>query len=75
MFYHDKTVKEVLDLTATHEGGLTNQEADLRLKEYGLNELKQVKRESPIKIFFRQFNNVLVYILLFALIISSMIRM
>ncbi|MBT3395358.1 cation-translocating P-type ATPase [archaeon] len=70
MFYHDKTVKEVLDLTATHEGGLTNQEADLRLKEYGLNELKQVKRESPIKIFFRQFNNVLVYILLFALIIS-----
>tara|TARA_Y100000310_G_scaffold284091_1_gene306638 strand:- start:4005 stop:6575 length:2571 start_codon:yes stop_codon:yes gene_type:complete len=70
MFYHDKTIKEILDITATNESGLAQQEAALRLQEYGPNELKKEKKIGPIIIFLRQFNDVLVYILLFALIVS-----
>ena len=66
MFYHDKTIKEVLDINATNEGGLTKQEAILRLQEYGPNELKKEKKRGPMGIFLRQFNDVLVYILIFA---------
>lgn len=70
MFFHDKTTKEALDLTATHEYGLTNEEASRRIQEYGPNELKKEKKDGPIKIFLRQFHDVLIYILIAATIVS-----
>ena len=70
MFFHDKTAKEVLDLTATHDYGLTNEEATRRIQEYGPNELKKEKKDGPFKIFLRQFHDVLIYILIAATIIS-----
>ena len=70
MFFHDKTLNEVLDLTATHEGGLTQEEAAIRLQEYGQNKLQEGKKTSPLKIFLRQFHDVLVYILIFAAVVS-----
>jgi P-type Ca2+ transporter type 2C len=70
MSYHDKTVKEVLDLTATHEEGLTTAEAQKRILEYGPNKLDKGKKEGPIKIFLRQFNDVLIYILILASVVS-----
>ncbi len=73
MFFHDKTVKETLDLTATHEYGLTNDEATRRIQEYGPNELVKEKKDGPLKIFLRQFNDVLIYILIIATIASFMV--
>ncbi len=70
MFSHDKTVKEVLDLTATHHSGLTSEEAARRLEEYGPNKLTEEKRAGPFSIFLRQFQGILVYILVFAAIVS-----
>lgn len=70
MFFHDKSVKEALDLTATHEYGLTNEEAARRTAEYGPNELVKEKRDGPIKIFLRQFHDALIYILIIATIVS-----
>ena len=70
MFYHDKTVKEVLDITATHDDGLPQKEAQRRLQEYGLNVIKKEKTISPLRIFLRQFNDILIYILVFAGIVS-----
>ena len=74
MFYHDKTAKEALDLTATHEYGLTTEEANTRIQEYGPNELKKEKKDGPIKIFLRQFHDVLIYILIAATIVSYLLN-
>ncbi|OBR94951.1 calcium-translocating P-type ATPase, PMCA-type [Clostridium sp. 001] len=53
------------------ESGLTQVEAERRLKKYGANVLKQKKRVSPIKIFISQFNDFITWILIVATIISG----
>ena len=57
----------------TSENGLSSQEAAARLKKYGLNEIKEEKGISPIKIFFSQFKSFIVLILLAAMGISIFI--
>ncbi len=74
MFFHDKTVQEALDKTATTESGLTQQEAFRRLQQYGPNTIKEEKKAGPIIIFLRQFHNILIYILIFATIISWLLH-
>lgn len=51
--------------------GLSNSEADQRLKKFGNNQLPEKKRISPIKIFIRQFSNFIVWVLLVAAIIAA----
>lgn len=51
--------------------GLTTREANLRLKKYGYNELIRKKRISPIVIFFAQFNDFIIWVLIAATIISG----
>ncbi len=51
--------------------GLTKEEAEARLKMYGLNEIKDVLKNTPFKIFCRQMKNNLVIYLLFAAAIMS----
>ncbi|MCY6959625.1 calcium-translocating P-type ATPase, SERCA-type [Clostridium brassicae] len=51
--------------------GLTTDEANRRLQQYGLNTLKKKKKISPIKIFFEQFNDFIIWVLLAATIISA----
>jgi Ca2+-transporting ATPase len=46
--------------------GLTSQEAQKRLSEFGPNELKKEKGKSPVRLFFEQFTDVLIIILLIA---------
>lgn len=50
--------------------GLSQQEAAKRLKHYGYNTLKVKKHKSVILLFLQQFNNPLIYILLFCAILS-----
>ncbi len=66
---HSLEIDEIYDIYKTSDKGLSEIEAAKRLKIYGENTLKE-KEESKIKIFFRQFNNILVYVLLFASLIS-----
>ena len=54
--------------------GLTSNEANLRLNKYGLNELQKSDTKSPITLFFEQFMDPLVIILLIALLISVVSR-
>ncbi len=61
--------KEVKDLYAefkTGDQGLSREEAKTRLAERGPNALPEVKAESPIFVFFRQFRSPLIYVLLSA---------
>lgn len=51
--------------------GLTKNEAEKRLKTYGLNQLENKKKISPIKIFLSQFNDFIVWVLIAATIISG----
>ena len=50
--------------------GLSEKEAQARLKKYGKNEMKQAKKQSVIVCFFKQFLNIMVGILLISAIVS-----
>lgn len=50
--------------------GLTEQQVQERLVQYGPNELKKEKGRSPIKLLLSQFTNVLMIILLLAIALS-----
>ena len=55
--------------------GLSDEEAARRLDRYGLNELVETARTSPLKIFLRQFLSLMVIILIIAAVISAAIGM
>ena len=67
-----KDVLEVLEEVKSNKEGLSVQEAKRRNKEYGLNELKEVKKDSPLKILLNQFKDLLVIILIVAAIVSGL---
>lgn len=54
----------------TSEKGLTQEEVKTRLEKFGKNKIIQKKKTSWIEILIRQFNSILIYILLAAIIIS-----
>ncbi len=53
--------------------GISQSEAESRLKRYGLNNLKEKKRTSPFGLLLSQFKSPLVLILIFASIISAFV--
>lgn len=53
--------------------GLTELDADQRLKKAGSNVLRQQKRTSPFVIFFKQFESVVIWVLLSAVLISFLL--
>ena len=72
--YHNKSVEQVLIELDTKKEGLSDSEANERLKQYGLNEIKETKRISAINLFSRQFNSIVMYILIVATIISAFLK-
>ncbi|MFA6118807.1 MAG: cation-transporting P-type ATPase [Parachlamydiales bacterium] len=66
---HAINLNEIFNLYKTSADGLSQKEADNRLKIYGENTLKE-KEESKFIIFFRQFNSILIYVLLAASLFS-----
>jgi len=59
-------IEETVKALNTKETGLTQEEVQKRLVEYGPNELKKEKGISPIKLFVEQFTDILIIILLIA---------
>jgi len=66
-------IKEVLHALQSDLKGLNSEEAELRLRKFGYNELEKRKSVSPLQIFFAQFKNIFVIMLLIAIIISVII--
>jgi Ca2+-transporting ATPase len=60
------------DLDVTHKG-LTSQEAQERLKKYGLNELVAEKRRTALRMFLGQFKDIFILLLIAATIFSGII--
>ena len=66
--------KEVLnELKIDINTGLTPEEVNERLRQYGFNELTKEEKASPLALFFGQFKNVLTIILLIATVLSFMV--
>ncbi|MCK4517301.1 HAD-IC family P-type ATPase, partial [Candidatus Babeliales bacterium] len=73
-----QTYQEEIDsltkrLETNSKTGLSHEQIENRLKEYGPNKIKEEKATSPITIFFRQFLSPLMYILFIAAIASLLI--
>ncbi len=64
--WHAKPVEDMLALLDTNEQGLSNTEVAERLKKYGENKLPDVKPDSLVRVFLRQFQSPLIYLLLAA---------
>ncbi|HSQ53432.1 MAG TPA: HAD-IC family P-type ATPase, partial [Acidobacteriota bacterium] len=62
--------EKLLDSLKSTEAGLSDEEAERRLKEYGPNELTAKEGISPLQIFLGQFKDIFVGMLLFAIIVS-----
>jgi Mg2+-importing ATPase len=58
---------------SSSQRGLDESEAESRLKKYGFNEVERTKGRGAIRIFFSQFKNSLVILLIFAAIVSYFI--
>ncbi|MCX6695534.1 MAG: HAD-IC family P-type ATPase, partial [Candidatus Altiarchaeota archaeon] len=70
ILWHSLNVNEVLKSINSGSSGLSSAEAEVRIKEYGLNALTEKKGISPLQIFIDQFKNALVLMLIFAAVIS-----
>lgn len=68
--WHTQTIDAVFSAFSTSAKGLSKQEASERLLEYGPNELGGEKKSSFWQIFFSQFLNVLVIVLIVSATIS-----
>jgi len=71
--WHQKTSDEVLRDLGTSARGLSSEEAARRLKKYGPNEIKEKKKKSPLRMFFDQFRDFMILVLVAAAVVSGVI--
>jgi P-type Ca2+ transporter type 2C len=73
MLWHQKTINDVIDELNSSSGGLSDEEAEKRLREYGPNELTEKKKKTPLMMFLDQFKDFMIIVLIAAAIISGFI--
>lgn len=72
--WYQFSIPEVLTILKTDvDKGLNTKEALARLGEFGLNQLQEFKRSSPLKMFIGQFTDFMVLVLIAAALISGML--
>ena len=72
--WYGKTIDQVLnELQVEHHYGLTEVEAERRLKEYGENKLTEKPKQSLFSLFINQLKDTLIYVLLGATAITLLI--
>jgi hypothetical protein len=69
--WHAKDVDAVLQQLDTNKDGLTKDDVQRRLEQYGPNRLPEAEKESPWMRLLRQFHDVLIYILILAAIVTA----
>jgi len=67
---HNLTREEVLHTLVTSENGLSEEEAERRLSEFGFNEIKEAKKKPLYLRFFKQFTHFLAILLWIATVMS-----
>ncbi|MGD9865051.1 MAG: HAD-IC family P-type ATPase [Pseudodonghicola sp.] len=71
---HAAPVAEVLAALASASEGLSTAEAGLRRARHGANRLPAPPRRRPVLRFLAQFNNVLIYVLLGAAVVTAALQ-
>ena len=73
MNWHNLDINKVFALTGSSPAGLSSQLVEQRIIEYGLNELLEKKKRPAWLLFFKQFNDFMILLLIAAAIISGLI--
>lgn len=71
MKFYSESIDRVLEETSASRGGLASSEAEKRLAVNGKNKLREAKKDSIIKQFFKQMADPMIIILLVAAAISA----
>ena len=71
MNWHSTSTQTILEQLGVQTSGLSSGEADKRLQESGLNELKQKKKTSPLVMFLLQFKDIMILILFGAAAVAA----
>ena len=71
MRWHQKEINDVIRDLNTSSQGLSSEEAKKLLSEYGPNELKEVKKKTPLGIFLDQFKDFMIMVLIAAAVIAG----
>lgn len=69
--WHAEPVAAVLAAIGARSDGLSTDEAAARRRRYGPNRLPEAKRAGPLIRFLRQFNNLLIYVLMAAAVLTA----
>ena len=73
MRWHQKKTGEVIEDLGSSLKGLSPDEAEKRLQEYGPNELKEKKKKTVFMMFLDQFKDFMILVLMAAAVISGII--
>ncbi|WP_458207973.1 cation-translocating P-type ATPase [Haladaptatus sp. NG-SE-30] len=68
--WYSEPIEAVFERLDSNERGLTTDEATDRRDEYGPNEIRQEEEISPYEILLAQFQDFLIYLLIFAALLS-----
>ena len=68
--YYNKKIEDIEKELNTNSKGLTTKEAEIRIEKYGRNTLPKKKKDSVIKIFFNEFKDPIIILLIFAVLAS-----
>jgi len=72
--FHSLSIKQIFELLRSSPEGLTKNEIEERIKEYGLNKLPEPRPLGRLMIFFSQFKNPLIIILIIAALICLFLK-
>ena len=73
MIWHQKEITSVVEELQSSSQGLSLEEAQKRLEQYGSNELTEKKKKTPFMMFLDQFKDFMIIVLIAAAIISGFI--
>lgn len=73
MHWHQKKTNEIIEVMNSSVNGLSSEEAQKRLAEYGPNELKEKEKRTLFMMFLDQFRDFMILVLIAAAVISGII--
>ena len=71
--WHSRTSDETFEAFGSSKAGLDRDEVQKRQEQYGPNRLTPSRKQNPLMRFLVQFNNILIYVLLVACVVTALL--